>query len=200
MAQAAKDAGADLYYVPAPLTFTQEVVVESMVLPQEVKFGEPFQAKVVAWSHKETQGRVSLFRNGEFLGSQVVRLNRRQERLHVPAVARAERHPRLPGRASRSTATPSRRTTARSAPSWCAAGPRCCWPKRTASQAQALAAALRSQHMDVTVVEPDRIPKDMAGLQKYDGVVLSNVSSLKMTRQQMDADPRLRPRPGRRAR
>jgi hypothetical protein len=43
------------------------------VLPQEVKHGEPFQAKVVAWSFKETQGRLSLFRNGEFLGSQVVR-------------------------------------------------------------------------------------------------------------------------------
>ena len=74
-AQAAKDAGADIYYVPAPLTFTQEVVAESMVLPQEVKFGEPFQAKVVAWSQEETQGRLSLFRNGEFLGSQVVRLS-----------------------------------------------------------------------------------------------------------------------------
>jgi hypothetical protein len=50
------------------------VVAESLVLPQEVKFGEPFQAKVVAWSLKDTQGRLSLFRNGEFLGSQVVRL------------------------------------------------------------------------------------------------------------------------------
>ena len=59
---------------PAPLTFKQEVVVESMVLPTEVKFGEPFQAKVVAWSQADTQGRLSLFRNGEFLGSQVVRL------------------------------------------------------------------------------------------------------------------------------
>ena len=42
VAQAAKDAGADIWYVPAPLTFKQEVVVESMVLPREVKFGEPF--------------------------------------------------------------------------------------------------------------------------------------------------------------
>ena len=75
VAQAAKDAGADIYYVPAPLTFTQEVVVESMVLPQEVKFGEPFQAKVVAWSQAETQGRLAMFKNGEFLGSQVVKLN-----------------------------------------------------------------------------------------------------------------------------
>src|SRR5262249_1058264 len=74
VAQAVKDAGADIYYVPAPLTFTQEVVVESMVLPEEVKFGEPFQAKVVAWSQADTQGRLSLYRNGEFLGSQMVRL------------------------------------------------------------------------------------------------------------------------------
>ena len=30
---------------------------------------------MVAWSLKDTQGRLSLFRNGEFLGSQGVRLN-----------------------------------------------------------------------------------------------------------------------------
>src|SRR6266446_6420436 len=139
VAQAAKDAGADIYYVPAPLTFPQEVVVESMVLPQEVKFGEPFQAKVVAWSQAEAQGRLSLYRNGEFLGSQVVRGR--------PQVLLAE---------------------------------------KDRAQAQALAAALRSQHVDVTVVEADKIPKDMAGLQKYDGLVLSNVSSLKMTKKQME--------------
>ena len=49
------------------------------------------------------------------------------------------------------------------------------------SHAQSLVAALRSQNIDVTVVEPAEIPKDIAGLQKYDGVVLSNVSSLKLT-------------------
>src|SRR6185503_17859359 len=53
-----------IYYVPAPLTFPQEVVLESMVLPQEVKFGEPFQAKVVAWSQAEAQGRLSLYQSG----------------------------------------------------------------------------------------------------------------------------------------
>jgi uncharacterized membrane protein len=40
--------------------------------------------------------------------------------------------------------------------------------------------------VDVTVVEADKIPKDMAGLQKYDGLILSNVSSLKMTKKQME--------------
>ncbi len=185
MAQAAKDAGADIYYVPAPLTFTQEVVVESMVLPQEVKFGEPFQAKVVAWSQAETQGRLSLYRNAEFLGSQVVRLSPgknvftyrqslEQSGIHVYQAAldvdgdTIEENNRAVG-----TLVVRGR-------------PQVLLAEKDRNQAQALAAALRSQHVDVTVVEADSIPKDMAGLQKYDGLILSNVSSLKMTKKQME--------------
>jgi Ca-activated chloride channel family protein len=185
VAQAAKDAGADIYYVPAPLTFPQEVVVESMVLPQEVKFGEPFQAKVVAWSQAETQGRLSLYRNAEFLGSQVVRLSPgknvftyrqslEQSGIHVYQAAldvdgdTIEENNRALG-----TLVVRGR-------------PQVLLAEKDRNQAQALAAALRSQHVDVTVVEADKIPKDMAGLQKYDGLILSNVSSLKMTKKQME--------------
>jgi uncharacterized membrane protein len=185
VAQAAKDAGADIYYVPAPLTFPQEVVVESMVLPQEVKFGEPFQAKVVAWSQAETQGRLSLYRNAEFLGSQVVRLSPgknvftyrqslEQSGIHVYQAAldvdgdTIEENNRAVG-----TLVVRGR-------------PQVLLAEKDRNQAQALAAALRSQHVDVTVVEADKIPKDMAGLQKYDGLILSNVSSLKMTKKQME--------------
>jgi uncharacterized membrane protein len=56
---------------------------------------------------------------------------------------------------------------------------------RDRTHAGSLASALRSQNIDVTVVEPSGIPQDVAGLQKYDGVILSNVSSLKLTRPQM---------------
>lgn len=185
VAQAAKDAGADIYYVPAPLTFPQEVVVESMVLPQEVKFGEPFQAKVVAWSQAEAQGRLSLYRNGEFLGSQVVRLSPgknvytyrqslEQSGIHVYQAALDVEGDTIEenNRAIGTLVVRGR--------------PQVLLAEKDRSQAQALAAALRSQHMDVTVVGADKIPKDMAGLQKYDGLILSNVSSLKMTKKQME--------------
>ena len=185
VAQAAKDAGADIYYVPAPLTFPQEVVVESMVLPQEGKFGEPFQAKVVAWSQAEAQGRLSLYRNGEFLGSQVVRLapgknvytyrqSLEQSGIHVYQAALDVEGDTIEenNRALGTLVVRGR--------------PQVLLAEKDRAQAQALAAALRSQHVDVTVVEADKIPKDMAGLQKYDGLVLSNVSSLKMTKKQME--------------
>src|SRR6185295_8783736 len=54
-AQAARSAGADLHYVSAPLGLTQEVIAESLIVPREVKFGEPFYARVVAWSFKATE-------------------------------------------------------------------------------------------------------------------------------------------------
>jgi uncharacterized membrane protein len=183
-AQAAKNAGADIYYVAAPLTFTQEVVAESMVLPQEVKYGEPFQAKVVAWSHKDTQGRVSLFRNGEFLGSQIVRLAAGknvfsyrqaldQSGIHVYQAAIEVDGDTIEDN-NRAVGTVVVRGR-----------PQVLLADKDRTHAQSLAAALRSQNIDVTVVEPPGIPKDLAGLQKYDGVVLSNVSSLKLTRPQM---------------
>jgi len=185
VAQAAKDAGADIYYVPAPLTFPQEVVVESLVLPHEVKFGEPFQAKVVAWSQADTQGRLSLYRNGEFLGSQVVRLaagknvysyrqSLEQSGIHVYQAA-VEVNGDTIEENNRAVGTVVVRGR-----------PQVLLAEKHRDQAQALAAALRSQHVDVTVVEPDRIPRDVAGLTKYDGLILSNVSSLKLTKRQME--------------
>ncbi|HET7875692.1 MAG TPA: VWA domain-containing protein [Methylomirabilota bacterium] len=185
VAQAAKAAGADIYYVPAPLTFPQEVVVESMVLPQEVKFGEPFHAKVVAWSQADTQGRLSLFRNGEFIGAQVVRLaagknvfsyrqSLEHSGIHVYQAAIEVEGDTIEEN-NRAVGTIVVRGR-----------PQVLLAEKNRDQAQALTAALRTQHVDVTVVEPDRIPKDLAGLQKYDGVILSNVSSLKMTKKQME--------------
>jgi uncharacterized membrane protein len=183
-AQAAKEAGADLHYVAAPLGVEQEVIAEELVLPQEVKFDEPFHARLIAWSHKEASGRVSLFRNGEFLGSQQVRLapgknvfSYRQaldeEGIHVYQAALEVEGDAIE-RNNRAVATVLVRGR-----------PRVLLADKDRRHAQPLAAALRSQRLDVTVVAPEQIPKDLAGLQKYDGLVLSNVSSIRLARRQM---------------
>jgi uncharacterized membrane protein len=183
-AQAAKDAGADLFYVPAPLTFDQEVVVESMVLPQEVKFGETFQARVVAWSLKDAQGRLSLFRNGEFLGSQIVRLSAGKnvfsyrQSLDQSGIHVYQASIEVDGDTIEDNNRAVGTVVVRGRPQVLLA-------EKDRSHAQSLAAALRSQNIDVTVVEASQIPKDMAGLTRYDGLILSNVSSLKLTRAQM---------------
>jgi Ca-activated chloride channel homolog len=183
-AQAAKDAGVDLYYVPAPLTFSDEVVAEAMVLPQEVKFDESFYAKLVVWSSKDTQGRVSLFRNGTFIGSQIVRLAAGKNVFsYRQALDESGIHVY---QASIEVDGDTIEDNNRAVGTVVVRGkPRVLLADKNRSHAASLAGALRSQSIEVTVVEPGGIPQDMAGLQKYDGVVLSNVSSLKLTREQM---------------
>ena len=184
-AQAAKDGGTDVFYVAAPLTFSQEVAAESMVLPQEVKFGEPFQAKVVAWSLKDTEGRLSLFRNGEFLGAQVVRLNAGKnvfsyrQSLETSGIHVYQASLEVDGDTIEDNNRAVGTIVVRGRPQVLLAD-------KDRSHAQSLAGALRSQNIDVAVVEPAQIPKDVAGLQKYDGVILANVSSLKLTKVQME--------------
>lgn len=183
-AQAAREAGAQVFYVPSPVTFTEEIVAESLVLPDEVKFGQAFQAKVVLWSLKETQGRLSLFRNGEFLGSQIVRLAAGK---NVFAYRQSlERSGIHVYQASIDVDGDTIEDNNRAVGTVVVRGkPQVLLADKDRGQAQSLVAALRSQNIEVSVVEPGQIPKDVAGLQKYDGVILSNVSSLKLGKTQM---------------
>jgi uncharacterized membrane protein len=183
-AQAAKDAGVPIYYSPLGLTFPQEVVVEQLLLPTEIKFGEPFYAKVVVNSVKEASGRLSLYRNGEFLGSQVVRLTAGKNVLtYRQALEQAGVHVyqalvEVEGDIIEENNRAIGITVVRGKP-------QVLLVDKDPGQAANLVAALRSQHIDVKTAGPDGLPTTMAALEKFDGLILSNVSSLRMTRNQM---------------
>lgn len=183
-AQAAKAAGVPIYYLPLGLTFPREVVVEQLLLPGEVKFGEPFYARVVVNSVRETSGRLSLYRNGEFLGSQVVRLTAGKNVLtYRQALEQAGVHVyqalvEVEGDVIEENNRAIGLTVVRGKP-------QVLLVDRDPAQAVNLAAALRSQHIDVTVVGPERLPTSLAALNRYDGLILSNVSSLRMSKDQM---------------
>jgi uncharacterized membrane protein/secreted protein with Ig-like and vWFA domain len=180
-ARAAKSAGADLRYVLAPLGFEQEVVAQELILPQEVKFGEPFHARLVAWSHTEADGRVSLFRNGEFVGSQRVRLTPGKNVLSYRQALELEGVHVY--QAVIEVAGDTIEQNNRAVGTVLVRGrPRVLIADRDRRHAQPLAAALRSQRIEVAVVEPSGIPKDLA---PYDGVILSDVSAVRLNRRQM---------------
>jgi uncharacterized membrane protein len=183
-ARSAKDAGIPIYYSPVGLTFPQEVVVEQLLLPNEIKFGEPFHAKAVVNSVRETAGRLSLYRNGEFLGSQVVRLNAGKnvltyrQSLETAGVHVYQALVEVEGDVIDENNRAIGITVVRGKP-------QVLLVDKEPAQAQNLVSALRSQYIDVRLVGPEGLPTTAAALDKYDGVILSNVSSLKMTRQQM---------------
>jgi uncharacterized membrane protein len=183
-AQSAKDAGVPIYYSPLGLTFDQEIVVEQLLLPTEVKYGEPFYAKVVVNSVKEAAGRLSLYRNGEFLGSQVIRLTpgknvlTYRQALETAGVHVYQALVEVEGDVIEENNRAIGLTVVRGRP-------QVLLVDKDPAQAQNLATALRSQHIEVKLVGPDGLPTTMSQLEKFDGLVLSNVSGLKMPRNQM---------------
>jgi len=154
-----------------------------MLLPQEVKYGEPFQAKLVRGatrrrrrgSRSSATASSSARRSCASPPARTCRITGRRWTRAAFHVYQAR--PRRGGdtiednnRAVGTVVVPRRR--------------RCCSPTATARTPRRWRPRCARQNIEVTVVEP-RDPKDVAGLQKYDGVVLSNVSSLKLTRPQM---------------
>jgi Mg-chelatase subunit ChlD len=184
-AQRARAASAPINVVPLQNDYGGEVLVERLILPAEVKFGESFLVRVVAWSARETQGRVSLYKNGEFVGAQPVKLKPGknvfayqqavsqggfqlyQARLEAPEDVVQENN-----RGVGLVAVRGR--------------PNVLYVEKDRDQAGNLLSALRTQGLKVDMVGPEGLPRTMDGLTRYDTVILSNVSALRMSRQQME--------------
>ena len=184
-AQLARTGGADIYAVPLKNDYAGEVLVERLVVPPEAKFGESFLVRVVAWSAKETSGRLSLYRDGDFVGAQPVKLAAGknvfayqqaidkggfhifQARLEAPDDVIQENN-----RGVGLVAVRGR--------------PRVLYVEKDRDQGVNLLRALRSQSLDVEMVGPEALPKSMDGLNRYDSVILSNISALRVSKRQME--------------
>jgi Mg-chelatase subunit ChlD len=184
-AQLAHTGGADIYAVPLKNDYQGEVLVERLVVPPEVKFGESFVVRVIAWSAKETSGRLSLYRDGEFVGAQPVKLTAGknvfsyqqavdqggfhvfQARLEAPDDVIEENNRGIGLVAVRGK-------------------PRVLYVEKDRDQGVNLLHALRSQSLQVEMVGPEALPTTMDGLNKYDSIILSNVSALRVSKRQME--------------
>jgi Mg-chelatase subunit ChlD len=184
-ARRARAEGADIYVVPLKNDYAGEVLVERLVLPQEVKFGESFLVRVVAWSARETAGRISLYRDGEFVGAQPVKLTPGknvfayqqsidQGGFHI-FQARLEGPDDMVEENNRGVGLVAVRGR-----------PRVLYVEKDRDQGAHLLNALRTQNLQVEMVGPEALPTSMEGLTRYDSIILSNISALRVTKAQME--------------
>ena len=184
-ARQAKGDGADIYAVPLKNEYGSEVLIERLVAPPEVKYGESFLVRVMAWSAKDTTGHLSLYRDGDFVGAQPVKLSAGknvfayqqaidrggfhifQARLEAPDDVIEENNRGIAAVAVRGK-------------------PRVLYVEKDRDQGANLLNALRAQNLEVDIVGPDAVPKSMLALTKYDSVILSNISALRMSKPQME--------------
>ncbi len=184
-ARLARDEGADLLVLPLEPPGADEVLVESVVAPREVKAGESFDVKVVLRSRQPGRGRLSLFRNGQYLGSRNIPYDAgatvfafgqslEPEGFHV-YTARLE--PEADQVADNNAAVGVTAVHGR---------PAVLLIERDPDQAHHIQRALKRQGIELDIVAPGRLPPLRGGTRRYDGVVLSNVSALKLTREEME--------------
>lgn len=185
-AQMAKNDGVDLYYIPSPFTFQDEVILEQIILPQEVKYGESFILKVVAKSLGQTTARLSLYKNGQYLGSQSVMLSPGKNVFSYKQSADGTGIQVY--QALLETGNDTIDENNRAIGITVVRGkPLILYVEKDLDQGQHLMSALRSQNIDVEIITPGNLSETPGGYQKYDSIIFSNVSALKLTRKTMDA-------------
>lgn len=184
-AHRARAAGVDIHAVPLGGVRPGEVLVERLVVPAEVKLGESFLLRVVAWSAGESSGRLSLYRDGEFVGAQPVTLVAGknvfayQQALERPGVHVYQARLESPQDGIAENNRGVGLVAARGRPT-------VLYVERDREQGSHLLRALRAQSLLVEMVGPEALPSRMEALTKYDSVILSNVSALRMSKPQME--------------
>ncbi|MBI4391689.1 MAG: VWA domain-containing protein [candidate division NC10 bacterium] len=150
-----------------------------------MKRGEPFVVRVVAWSSGAASGHLSLYRDGKFVGSQKVELESGKNVFaYRQTLSAAGFHVY---QAALDVASDTLEENNRAVGVVAVRGqPKVLVVDRDAEQARHLLGALKAQEMDPVLMDPAAFPRDLAPLLAYDGVILSNVSSLRFSRQQME--------------
>ncbi|MFQ5848223.1 MAG: VWA domain-containing protein [Candidatus Methylomirabilales bacterium] len=182
---AARERGVEVHALPLGVWREGEVLLGRLSLPREVKEGEAFVLRVIVMSAAESTGRITLSRNGKFLGAQTVRLAAGKNVFAYQQTVRKggfhvfQASIDAPGDVIEANNRALGVVAVRGRP-------RVLYAEKDREQARHLLKVLRAQKMAVDLVGPGRIPRDLRTLLSYDTVILSNVSALRLSRAQME--------------
>jgi uncharacterized membrane protein len=185
-AASASSAQVQIDAVPIAYHYGHEALLEKMVVPSEVKVGEPFEVRIIARSTEAAPAVIRLLRSGELIAQQSVEL------LQGPNVINFQQSL---DKASFYTYEAIIETPADELPDNNRAlgfvlvkgKPKVLIVENNLSDARFLESALSGQQLDVDVRQPGRLPATLAEFQTYDSIVLSNVGAYQLTVEQMKA-------------
>lgn len=170
--------------VPLSNKLEQEALLDKLVVPAEVKIGEPFELKLIAFSEQETAASIKLMRNDEAVGEKVVALSPGKNVLtftqSIPKAGSYKFEALLEAQAD--SMTENNRALATT---MVRGKPKVLYVEGKPEQGTHLKAALSAQNIDVEARGPDGIPSDLTELANYDSLIISDVSALAMSPQQM---------------
>lgn len=186
---AAASAGIPISTVPLPGRSEPEVQLAAIEGPPQVRQGEPFYLEVVVNSNGAATGHLDFYRDDIRIGEddEPVELRAGENRFRIRQTITDRRQAtfaaRLRGFGDADTLLDNNEATAIVS----AAGrPRVLLVDPDVDHTDSLRWALNEQKIDVEVRPAEGVPRDLAELQGYDCLILSNVPAAAMTMRQMD--------------
>jgi len=183
----ARDAQADgvqVDSVPLVYEYTQEVMADKLVMPSQVKIGEPFEVRLILRSTMDTTAVLRLLRNGSMISQQRVRLRPGpnvvsfEQSLEEPRFYTYEAIVEVEGDQLPDNNRGLGFTVVKGKP-------RVLIVDNYPEDSRFLATALGAQQVHAEIKRPAELPTTLAEFQNYDSVVLSNVSADQLSVDQM---------------
>jgi uncharacterized membrane protein len=173
---AAKSLGVSLDVLPVGAMRANDLSVQKLGLPSNLKKGTAFEAKIFVQADKATPATIRLYRNDQYLGEQNVQLESGKNLLTFPQKLMESGFYNYDVRVEAAGDVLPQNNRA-SAFTFVRGEPRLLVVSSEPDQDQTLVQALQSLKMDVRVIPPGSFPASVAELQDYDSIFLCNVAA-----------------------
>ena len=175
-ALAARPLDVSIDVLPLGVNRVNDVSIQKLTLPNRLKKGQPFEVKIFAEADHPTTGTLRLFRNDQLLGEQPISLAAGKNLYAFPQTldtADFYKYDVQLDIAGDSTPQNNRAinfTNVRG-------DPRILFVSSDPEKDLPLAEALRDANLNLSLIEPGAFPENLAEMQSYDSIVLSNVAA-----------------------
>jgi len=173
---AARSLGVSLDVIPVGVARANDLSVQKLGLPSNLKKGTAFEAKIFVQADHPTPATVRLYRNDQYLGEQNVQLESGKNLLTFPQKLTEPGFYNYDVRIEAKDDVLPQNNRA-SAFTFVRGEPRLLLVSSEADQDVTLATALKSMKMEVRTISPAQFPVSLAELQDYDSIFLCNINA-----------------------
>ncbi len=184
-AQRAKANGIDLRVLPLQYTYTQDAMIEDVIIPSHIREKEPFSARVIVSAQETGPARLRLYQNDVVVADQQVELQPGKNAFIIPRSL--EEGGFYQFEASIEAEKDSRPSNNRAQNFAIVKGtPKVLLLDTETGEAHYLAAALVAEGIEVDLQPPEALPDSLNEFQFYDSIILSNVPAADISQSQQE--------------
>ncbi len=175
--------GIDVRVLPLKYSYSQEVLVEDLVVPTQIREDEPYTIKTLISAQEPGPAKLRIRENGELITEKDVEL---QAGKNAFQISRSVREANVYNYEVTIEAENDRRPSNNRARNFVVVRgqPRVLLVESEPTLGEFLAASLSAEGIQIEMITPDQMPSSLRDLQIYDSIILSNVPAAELAKSQ----------------